>query len=369
MKALCGGEALSRQLAAQLLPRAAATWNMYGPTETTIWSSLQAVGPEHLGHGSAVSIGRPIANTRLYVVDPQLRPQPLGIAGELLIGGAGLARGYRGRPALTADRFIPDPLSRAAGGGQRLYRTGDLARRREDGGLEYLGRIDHQVKLRGFRIELGEIESVLASHEAVTTAVVELRGTAEEARLVAYLVPAGAEPDLGDLRRHLRSSLPETMVPAAFVMLPALPLSPNGKVDRRALPEPGAARPEASRAGADAAPRGELEETLAGVWREVLGIETVGLFDNFFDVGGHSLLLVRVRARIRERIGRDLPLVDFFRYPTIRALAEHLGSAQPAPARPRAAPAATPAASEIAIVGMSCRFAGADGVDELWRNL
>ncbi|MCP4658786.1 MAG: amino acid adenylation domain-containing protein, partial [bacterium] len=375
LKALCGGEALSPQLAARLLPRAAATWNMYGPTETTIWSSLEAVGPEHLGHGSAVSIGRPIANTRLYVVDPELRPQPLGVAGELLIGGAGLARGYRGRPALTADRFVPDPLSSEAFAdvaGQRLYRTGDLARWREDGELEYLGRIDHQVKLRGFRIELGEIESVLVSHEAVTAAVVALRGAAEEARLVAYLVPAGAEPDLGDLRRHLRSSLPEYMVPAAFVMLPALPLSPGGKVDRRALPEPGAARPEASPAGADAAPRGELEEALAGVWRELLGMETVGLFDNFFDVGGHSLLLVQVRSRVRELLGRDIPLVDLFRYPTIRSLVDHLSGGRTT-RKPRRAVAPSAAVAtgggEIAIIGMDCRFVGAESPEDYWRNL
>ncbi|MCP4664214.1 MAG: AMP-binding protein, partial [bacterium] len=318
------------------------------------------------GEGSAVSIGQPIVNTDLHVVDPGLRPQPMGVAGELLIGGAGLARGYHGRPALSAERFIPHPFASEAGA--RLYRTGDLARRRSDGTIDFLGRLDHQVKLRGFRIELGEIESVLAGHPTVAVAVLVLRGEAEAARLVAYLVPAGAEePAPEALRRHLRESLPEYMVPAAFVVLRELPLLPNGKVNRRALPEPEAARPEPE--AAFVAPASELEQTLATIWQEVLGLERVSLHDNFFDVGGHSLLLAQVRQRLREELEREVPLVDLFRHPSIRALADHLRGATRV--RPREVTRVAPVrpGGELAIIGMSCRFPGAADVDAFWRNL
>ncbi|MCP4657075.1 MAG: AMP-binding protein, partial [bacterium] len=365
LEALCGGEALSPRLAAELLARTSSTWNMYGPTESTIWSSIHPVEAADTDEGTAVTIGRPIANTAFHIVDRRLRPQPAGVPGELLIGGDGLAQGYHGRPDLTAERFVPDPFGDA---GRRLYRTGDLVRRRDDGTIDFLGRIDHQVKLRGFRIELGEIESRLAAHPAVAAAVVLVRGEAETARLVAYLLPAGAaEPEAADLRRHLRESLPAYMVPAAFVPLRELPLLPNGKVDRaalvrRPLPEE---RPQPE--PADAAPEGELEEALAEIWREVLGVGKIGLFDNFFDAGGHSLLLVQVRTKVRELLGRDVALVELFRYPTIRALADHLGGAAAPVARPQRTAAA--AAPELAIIGMSCRYPGAEDVETFWRNL
>ncbi|MCP4558887.1 MAG: AMP-binding protein, partial [Herbaspirillum sp.] len=267
----------------------------------------------------------------------------------------------------SAERFIPDPF--ASEPGARLYRTGDLARRRRDGTIDFLGRLDHQVKLRGFRIELGEIESVLAGHPSVAVAVVVLRGAAEAARLVAYLVPAGAaEPAPEALRRHLRESLPEYMVPAAFVVLRELPLLPNGKVNRRALPEPEAARPQPE--AAYAAPATALEKAVAEIWQEVLGLERVGLDDNFFDVGGHSLLLAQVRVRLREVTGREVRLIELFRHPNIRTLVRHLdgGPAESVHRRPPRL-AAVERDSEIAVIGMSGRFPGAADVGAFWRNL
>src|SRR6185295_900888 len=252
LKALCGGEALSPVLAASLLERVGSLWNVYGPTETTVWSTVEEIRSE-----GPVSIGRPIANTEAYVLDGSGQPSPVGVPGELLLGGAGLARGYLARPELTAERFVPDPFGAP---GSRLYRTGDLARYRTDGTLECLGRIDHQVKVRGFRIELGEIETALGNHPEVAAAVVVApEETTGERRLVAYVVPregAGGEPLTRDLRAAVRRSLPEHMVPTVWVQLAALPLTPNGKVDRRALPAPEAAAPEA---GAFTPPRTPAE--------------------------------------------------------------------------------------------------------------
>jgi len=307
----CGGEALPRALADRLLDKGKALWNLYGPTETTIWSSLAKVEP---GEG-AVSIGRPIANTQLYVLDSRLRPAPLGVAGELYIGGAGLARGYLRRPGLTAQMFVPDPFGEP---GARLYRTGDLARWRPDGGLECLGRIDHQVKIRGYRIELGEIEAVLAKQPAVKEAVVVAReDTPGDPRLVAYIVtPDGQPAPAADLRRALAAALPEYMVPAAFATLAALPLTPNGKVDRNALPAPEPERTEGS-----VAPRNPVEEALAGIWGDVLGVDRVGIHDGFFELGGHSLLAAQVLARLRDAFGVELPLAELFDAPTVAAQA------------------------------------------------
>ncbi|HSF40969.1 MAG TPA: amino acid adenylation domain-containing protein [Thermoanaerobaculia bacterium] len=319
LRALCGGEALPEGLARELLARTGEVWNLYGPTETTIWSTVHPVLP-----GQRLSIGRPIANTQAYVLDRSGAPQPPGVPGELLLGGQGVARGYLARPDLTAERFVPNPFG---GAGSRLYRTGDLARFRPDGDLEYLGRLDHQVKVRGFRIELGEIESALGRHPAVAQAVVSaVAGREGEARLAAYLVPReGVAPGAAELRAFLRERLPEPMVPSAFVVLTSLPLTPNGKIDRQALPAP--EPPEAVRAAYEP-PGSGLERTIAEVWRGLLGLERVGLHDNFFDLGGHSLLMARVQSELRKRLERPLGMVELFSHPTVGSLARYLSQGE-----------------------------------------
>ncbi|MCP4660733.1 MAG: amino acid adenylation domain-containing protein, partial [bacterium] len=283
--------------------------NHYGPTENTVVTSAGPVRPEA---SRLPSIGRPIANTAVYVVDRQLRPVPVGVAGELVTRGVGLARGYSRRPALTAGRFIPDPWSRETGG--RLYRTGDLVRWRVDGRIDFLGRIDHQVKIRGVRIELGEIEEVLGEHPAVAEAVVMPRGE----RLVAWVVPAaGPAPGVAELRRFLADRLPETMVPGVISFLAELPLLPSGKVDRAELPEPAAGElPESWMA-----PRGPIEEILAGIFAEVLGHDRVGAHENFFELGGHSLLATQVISRVRHELRIELPLRSLFERPAVADLA------------------------------------------------
>jgi amino acid adenylation domain-containing protein len=321
-KVLCGGEALPGDLAARLAAGGAAVWNLYGPTETTIWSAVEAVTPEAAAR-PVVPLGRPIANTSIHLAGRSLQPVPAGVPGELLIGGAGLARGYIGRPDLTAERFLPDPWGPP---GARLYRTGDLARRLPDGRLEFLGRLDHQVKIRGYRIELGEIEAALAEHPEVRHAiVVDLPENGHgDRRLVAYAETASGNGSLGisEVRRFLRARLPEYMLPAAFVPLARLPLNPSGKVDRKALPDPSGYRatPEAEYV----APREGREALLATLWREVLGIDRVGVHDNFFDLGGHSLLLMRLQGRIAAETGIDLPVLEMFEHPTVAALARRL---------------------------------------------
>ena len=259
LKILCGGEALPLDLAQQLLPRAASLWNLYGPTETTIWSTLCKIEPGY----EVITIGRPIANTQIYLLDPQLQPVPVGVPGELYIGGDGLARGYLNRPELTAERFIPHPFSNESGA--RLYKTGDLARYRPDGTIEHLGRLDYQVKLRGFRIELGEIEALLAQHPAVRQAVVVAREDVPgDKRLVAYVALREKQTaTVGDLQSHVMKQLPTYMVPSAFVLLEAFPLTPNGKVDRRALPAPEHTRPELREAFV--APCTPTEEVVTGI--------------------------------------------------------------------------------------------------------
>jgi amino acid adenylation domain-containing protein len=308
--------------------------NAYGPSETTITASNYEPrrGAEPSAAG-AVPIGRPVMNATAYVLDRAQRLVPVGVAGELCIGGAGLARGYHNRPELTAEGFTPNPY--AVSGGERMYRTGDLARYLPDGNIEFLGRVDEQVKVRGFRIELGEVESVLSRHEGVREAAVVARPDHVGGnRLVAYVVEreAGAAP-AGGLRRHLKNSLPEYMIPSAFVTLGALPLTPNGKVDRRRLPEEDGARPELEEAYV--APRSEMERRIAGVWQEALGVEKVGVHDNFFNLGGHSLLIVQVNSKLREVMQAEVSIIDMFKYPTVSALAEHLSREAPAvPAQP-----------------------------------
>jgi amino acid adenylation domain-containing protein len=312
LRALSGGEALPADLAARLRERVGALWNVYGPTETTIWSTAQPLGAGPDAGRGHVSIGAPVANTRVYVLDRYRSPVPAGVPGELYIGGAGVARGYLGRPGLSAEKFVPDPF--AAQPGARLYRTGDLARWRRDGTLEFLGRNDHQVKVRGFRIELGEIEAALRGHEGVADCVVMARAEAGDPRLVAYVV---GEAEAEALRAHVRRTLPEYMVPSAFVFLEALPLTPNGKLDRKALPAPELASGEETYV----APRTPTEEVLAGIWAEVLRLERVGVEESFFQLGGHSLLATRVVSRVREVFAVELPLRALFDGPTVAELA------------------------------------------------
>ena len=316
LKILCGGEALPPDLAQQLLPRAVSLWNLYGPTETTIWSTVCQIKPGD----EVISIGRPIANTQVYLLDPQLQPVPVGVPGELYIGGDGLARGYLNRAELTAERFIPHPFSDEPGA--RLYKTGDLARYRADGTIEHLGRLDYQVKLRGFRIELGEIEAVLAQHLAVRQAVVVAREDVPgDKRLVAYVVPQPHQmPTISGLRGYLQAKLPDYMVPSAFVLLEAFPLTPNGKVDRRALPAPELTRPELQEAFV--APRTSIEEVVTGIWSQILGIEQIGIHDDFIALGGDSLMAMQVIARLRRVLQVQLSLTRFFEAPTVAQLAE-----------------------------------------------
>ncbi|HEX9244858.1 MAG TPA: amino acid adenylation domain-containing protein, partial [bacterium] len=313
LKILCGGEALPRDLANELVRKSRSIWNMYGPTETTIWSTLYRV---RSGEGP-VLIGRPIANTETHVLDNQLQPVPVGVAGELYIGGAGVARGYRIRPELTAEKFIPNQFSKKPGA--RLYKTGDRARYRPDGNIEFLGRLDDQVKIRGFRIELGELEAVLGSHPGVREAVVIAREDVPgEQRLAGYLVAAKKPaPSLNELYSFSKDRLPEYMIPD-LVVLDSLPRTPNGKVDRRALPAPGPARPEPEETFVG--PRTPAEEAVADIWTRVLGVGQVSRYDNFFDLGGHSLLAMQVVARIEGQLGVRINLKELM-FQTLAQLA------------------------------------------------
>ncbi|MCP4661239.1 MAG: amino acid adenylation domain-containing protein, partial [bacterium] len=292
--------------------------NMYGITETTVHVTYRPLGEGDLRRPGSSPIGVAIPDLPVVLVDAGLRPVSIGVPGEIVVAGAGLARCYLGRPALTAERFVPNPFSRQPG--ERLYRSGDLARTLPDGGLEYLGRIDHQVQIRGFRIELGEVEAVLLEHSGVRQVVAVLRGEPGDKRLVGYVVPAAEPPPAGELGAFLRRRLPDYMMPQAFVFLDALPLTPNGKVDRRALPAPSGERPELEEAFV--APRNPVEEQLAEIWGQVLGLERVGVHDNFFQIGGHSLLATQVASRVRHELGVELPLALVFETPTIAGLAE-----------------------------------------------
>jgi amino acid adenylation domain-containing protein/thioester reductase-like protein len=327
LKILCGGEALPRDLAGQLMAACHELWNMYGPTETTVWSTTGRVADEP----GPVPIGRPIANTQIYILDRALQPVPVGVVGDLYISGDGLARGYLGQPALTADRFLPDPFADQPG--RLMYRTGDLARYRPDGQITFLGRGDHQVKVRGFRIELGDIEAALAGHPAVSQNVVVARddGPAGK-RLVAYLVwresgdgsPA-SPPAAGELQAFLRERLPDYMVPALFVPLDSLPLTPNNKIDRRALPAPADLGLDVVTATTEyVAPRSELEQQLADMCADILAVSRVGVHDNFFELGGNSLLATRLIFQVRETFQVPLPLRYLFAQPTVAGLAQAL---------------------------------------------
>lgn len=319
LKALVGGESVGRDLVNQLAPICASLWNMYGPTETTIWS---AVGHLEAGEGS-VSIGRPIDNTQLYIVSPEMQLQPVGVPGELLIGGDGLALGYLKRSDLTAEKFISDPF-----GGKshaKLYRTGDLARWNKNGTVECLGRIDHQVKIRGYRIELGEIESVLAQHEEVRqTVVVAQENASGEKRLVGYIIPTpGRSPTADAFSGYLRHKIPDYMIPAAFVLLKEFPLTPNGKIDKKALPKADGQNTTSS-IGVIVAPRNPTEERLLAIFSEVLEAQVASVDGNFFSLGGHSLLAVKLMRKIENEFGVRIPLARLFNSPTVALLASDL---------------------------------------------
>jgi len=308
------GEPCSADLAAQW-GRGRRFLNAYGPTETTVCATIA----ECAGKERSLPIGRPMANAQVYLLNPFLQAAPIGVSGELHIGGPGLARGYRNHPELTAEKFIPNPFSQQSGG--RLYKSGDLARYLPDGNTEFLGRLDHQVKVRGYRIEPGEIEAALKLHPGVRAAVVTaLGGTGGENRLVAYLEARLAPaPSTGELRQFLKDKIPEHMTPSAFVVLEALPLNSSGKVDRRALPAPDQARPDLGEVYA--APRTPIEETVATIWAEVFKLERVGIHDNFFNLGGHSLFATQVMSRVRKVFQLDLPLRSLFEAPTVAGLA------------------------------------------------
>jgi acyl-coenzyme A synthetase/AMP-(fatty) acid ligase len=323
LKALCGGEALSLDLAESLLTRVGELWNMYGPTETTVWSTCWRVTQPRQG----ISIGRPIANTSIWILDPQHQLCPLGVPGEICIGGDGVALGYLNRPDLTTERFIADPFSSTPGA--RLYRTGDLGRWRADGLLECLGRTDFQVKVRGFRIELGEIEAVLMDDSSVRKAAVTVHTDAlGDTRIVAYVVYELGETRTGsEMRRRLASKLPDYMLPHIFVELETLPLTANGKVDRRALPPPFV---QAALSGEEhVEPRTEVERAIAALWREMLKVERVSVRDNFFALGGHSLLSAQMVAQLCKRTGHRLSLRSVV-FETLEQIAANCGpAAQP----------------------------------------
>lgn len=329
LRMLCGGEALPRKLADQLLARGGALWNMYGPTETTIWSCVGEVAAD-----GPVMIGPPIANTSLYIVNDALELAPPGAIGELFIGGAGVANGYLNRPDLTAERFLADPFRDGplqAAPAARMYRTGDLVRRRADGRIEFHGRTDHQVKLRGFRIELGEVEAALLAHAGVAAAAAVVRDDGVGPGLYGYVVATAAlatrhEQLVGELRRELAARLPPQMQPTSITVLAALPRTNNGKIDRAALPAPAAAvTASVAAATVDSA----RERTLQGIWSEVLGLPSVGPSDNFFEIGGHSLLAARMLARVEAAFGERLRLAMLFRAPTLRQFAALLPDRQP----------------------------------------
>ncbi|HEU0084715.1 MAG TPA: amino acid adenylation domain-containing protein, partial [Bradyrhizobium sp.] len=329
---IVGGEACS---SAMLRPWLAnrTVLNAYGPTEASVCTTMFRCGPQDDGP----PIGRPLPNTRIYVLDDRLEPVPVGVAGELFIGGIGLARGYLGRPGLTAERFVPSPFAT----GERLYRTGDLARWRPDGTLDYLGRSDHQVKIRGFRIELGEIEAALLAHAGIEQAAVIAREDAAGKRLIAYLAGGAQAPlEIGELRRHLQQTLPDYMVPAAFVPLDELPLTPNGKLDRNALPAP------EWQTQSDTAPRTATEQTLAAIWCDVLKRDRVGINDNFFELGGDSLSATRAIARVQQQLDVAVPLKAMFETPTLEELAKRIEVIGWA-AMPDTGPLAAEAAAEL----------------------
>ena len=357
----CSGELVARW------SRARRMINAYGPTETTVCATMSLP----LSGSVIPPIGFPVINTRVYVLDGSLEPVPVGVAGELYIAGRGLARGYLNRPALTAERFIADP--NAGVPGARMYRTGDVVRRRNDGSLEFIGRTDQQVKLRGFRIELGEIETALRSLPDVSDAAVVVREEVPRGKQIVAYVVLGSQStiDPAILRGKLNERLPAHMLPEVIVAIDVLPLTASGKIDRSSLSK----RPiEERKLESQASPQTRFEKKIAGIWKEVLGRASVGIHDNFFDLGGHSLLLAQVHAKLQKLLHARLPMVKLFEHPTVAALAAYLEtderhSASVNGRKRKAADANNRKVTDIAIIGMACRFPGAPSVSHFWDNL
>jgi len=335
LKILCGGEAFPRDLSAKLVKRSKEVWNMYGPTETTIWSTIHKVECED----DALHIGRPIDNTQVYILDRHLQPVPIGVIGELYIGGDGVAQGYFQNPELTRERFLPDPFRQTDN--SRIYRTGDLCRYLEDGLIEFQGRVDHQIKLHGHRIELGEIEAVLGRHPMVKEALVVLQEDAAQGkRLVAYIVLRSSQGEadssavetvsVSELRGFLKEKLPEYMIPSYYMFIESLPKTPNGKIDRKALPQPDNTRPELETRFE--MPQNDLERLMSDIWKDKLKLDRIGINDNFFDLGGHSVLLAQIYQELSRALpDRELSIVDLFQYPTVHSLARYLNQSKAEP--------------------------------------
>mgnify|MGYP006276447399 CR=1 FL=1 len=368
--ALCGGEALPCNLSQSLLNLDVNLWNLYGPTETTIWSAVKHV-EQHTGNLNGVEpIGKPIFNTQLFGLNQQLQLLPQGLSGELYIGGSGLARGYLNRPALTALSYVPNPFSSLPG--QRLYSTGDLVSRNHDGSWEFLGRKDYQIKIRGYRIEVGEIEASFRQHHNTDDVVLIAKGNALEGdmRLIAYVIPKDIHQhsDVA-LRAHLKGMLPEYMIPGNIVALQSFPLTPNGKIDRKSLPEPKSfVHANQSQSGSIFKPTEQIVKT---IWQEELGLSQINMDDNFFDLGGHSLLLTKVNEVLRHQFNRDIPLIKLFEHPTIRSIANWLDQGNPLSIANKISNTQTNSELDqsIAIIGIAGKYPGADNVDIFWKNL
>jgi amino acid adenylation domain-containing protein/non-ribosomal peptide synthase protein (TIGR01720 family) len=366
---LIGGEAVSGEKVRIWLENFGcfpALLNTYGPTETTVVATLFQFNAFSITDAVTASIGQPIANTRTYILDEQLRLLPSTIPGELCIAGAGLARGYLNQPELTNEKFIEIQLF---GQTERIYRTGDLAKWQPDGNIEYLGRLDHQVKLRGYRIELGEIEAILSRHQFIKEAVVVIYDADDNKRLVAYISVRRMKDEefkllKTKLREWLKERLPDYMIPNHFTVLNSLPLTPNGKIDRKAL----LMEPDLVIDTDGVTPQTEIEQSIAQVWQKVLGLEKVGIYNNFFEVGGHSLLMVNVYNELQSIFGQSLSMVDMFQYPNIHSLAQHLSQEQPIKSVPTPAEK-TRHSKDIAIIGMAGRFPGAKNIEAFWQNL
>ncbi|MEM7410829.1 MAG: amino acid adenylation domain-containing protein [Myxococcota bacterium] len=369
---LCGGEPLPSALVERIGDAVPTLLNHYGPTETTVGVVVGDARSMPSDAEGRVPIGHPLGHARAYVLDERLAPVPVGVPGELYVAGPTVTRGYAGRPALTAERFLPDPFGPEPGA--RMYRTGDRVRRLADGSLAYLGRTDFQVKIRGFRVEPGEIEKTILDHPDVAQAAVKALGDATSggARLVAWVAPrTGVSLEAADLREWMKSHIAVYMRPASWVLLRALPLTPNGKVDRAGLPEPDTSQPATEHAYV--APRGAAERDIAAIWCELLGLERVGVEDNFFDLGGHSLLLVQLMSRLEARFEREILITELFQYTTVAAMADWLdgaGGASTAASDDRARRERRFDPNEpIAVVGMAARFPGAGSIDAFWENL
>ncbi len=368
--ALCGGEALPNNLAQSLISLGIKLWNLYGPTETTIWSAVKSIEHNSYKLNGVEPVGKPVFNTELYVLNPQFQLLPSGLPGELFIGGEGLARGYLNRPALTALSYLPNPFSNKSG--QRLYGTGDLVSRNTDDTIEFLGRKDHQIKIRGYRIEIGEIEACIREHSNTNDAVVIAKGDKllGNMRLIAYVVPKEFKLySETTLRTHIKKTLPEYMIPAQIVALESFPLTPNGKIDRKALPEPkGFALANEAQAST---PNKPTEQLIQKIWQDALGLSQINIDDNFFDLGGHSLLLTRVNEELRAQLNQDIPLIKIFEHPTVRSLSNWLDRGVNGELKRKLNTSKSNLHTDdsIAIIGIAGRFPGADDVDAFWKNL